>query len=80
MAVHPDPAKKLFGFRIDYANGATDWGLIIASDQETARLELEGTTFAGYEVTITIDQPAFVDTLIEQYRGIAFFTTEPSCN
>ena len=80
MAVHPDPAKKLFGFCITYANGSRDWGVIVATDQETARLELEGCTFAGIEVQITIDQPSYVDMILDQYRGIAFFTTEPSCN
>ena len=71
---------NLFGFSIKYANGSTDWGLILATDRETARLELESCTFAGIEVTITIDQPTVVDILHSQYGGIAFLTTEPSCN
>ena len=71
---------KLFGFCITYATGARDWGLIIATDQETARLELEGTTFAGVDVAITIDQPEYMEVILNQYRGLAFLTTEPSCN
>ena len=81
MPVHPDPAKKLFGFRLDYANGQTDWGLIVASDKETARLDLEAATLAGIEYQIIVDdQPGFVETLLAQYRGLAFLTAEPSCN
>lgn len=80
MPVHPDPAKKLFGFRLDYANGQTDWGLIVASDKETARLTLENESFCTTDVKITIDQPEVVGTLLGQYRGLAYFTTEPSAN
>lgn len=80
MAVHPNPAYKLLGFIIEYANGGTDRGLIVASDAETARLQLENESFCSTDVKITIDQPALVETLLDQYRGIAYFTTEPSYN
>lgn len=80
MPVHPDPSKKMFGFVVEYASGGTDWGLIVASDEETARLQLENESFCATDVKITIDQPNLVDTLLAQYRGIAYFTTEPSYN
>jgi hypothetical protein len=80
MSIHPNPDYKLFEFSIEYANGGTDRGLIVASDQETARLQLENESFCVTDVKITIDQPSFVETLLAQYRGIAYFTTEPSCN
>jgi len=81
MPVHPDPTKKLFGFRMDYASGQTDFGLIVATCKEAARLELESLCFSSICVTLIIDdQPGFVDTILSQYRGIAFLTTEPSCN
>lgn len=75
-----DVSHKLFGFSITYATGACDWGLIVATDKETARLRLEGTAFAGIEVTITVDQPEYMDIIQNQYNGLAFLTTEPTCN
>ena len=81
MPLHPDPTKKLFGFRMDFASGQTDWGLIVATDKETARLGLESVCFSSICVTLIIDdQPGFVETILDQYRGIAFLTTESSCN
>ena len=79
--VHPDPKKKLFGFRIYYATGQTDFGLIVAPDKQEAWGILRSLTFAGVEHDLIIDdQPAFVDTILSQYNGAAFLTTEPSCN
>lgn len=81
MPVHPDPDRKLFGFRLDYANGQTDYGLIVAPSRELAQLDLEAATLSGIEYTLIVDdQPGFVDTIVSQYRGLAFLTTEPSCN
>lgn len=80
MPCHPDPDKKLFGFTLTYATGSTDYGLVVATDAETARLHVEASTFAGIDVQITFDQPSYVDVLVDQYRGLAFLTTEPGCN
>lgn len=81
MPLHPDPDRKLFGFRLDYANGQTDYGLVVASCRETAQLYLEAATLSGIGYTLIVDdQPGFVDTIVSQYRGLAFLTTEPSCN
>lgn len=80
MPCHPDPDKKLFGFTLTYATGSTDYGLVVATDAETARLYVENASFVGIDVQITIDQPSYVDMLVDHYRGLAFLTTEPGCN
>lgn len=81
MPVHPDPAKKLFGFRLHYATGQTDFGLIVAKDKQAAWDTLRNLSFCAVECDLIIDdQPAFVETILSQYNGAAFLTTEPSCN
>lgn len=80
MPVHPDPTKKLFGFSLNYANGSTDYGLIVATCAETARLDLENATFAGIQAITITDQEQMVDMICSQYAGIAVFTTEFACN
>jgi hypothetical protein len=81
MPVHPDPNKKLFGFRLYYATGQTDFGLIVAKDKQDAWDTLRGLSFCAVEYDLIIDdQPAFVETILSQYNGAAFLTTEPSCN
>lgn len=78
---HPDPAKKLFGFHVKFANGTDDYGLIVATDMETAHLHLENDTLACYAVELIIDdQPAFVEMLLTRYNGLAYLTRSTLCN
>lgn len=78
---HPDPAKKLFGFHALFADGTDSWGLIVATDKETARLHVENDTLACYAVELIVeDQPAFVDAILTRYDGLAYLCTEPRCN
>lgn len=74
------PELKLFGFQLTYATGAIDWGLIVATDKETAQLHIEGLTLAGIESILITEQVRIVDLLTNQFNGIAFFTGEPACN
>lgn len=77
---HPNPDMKLFGFRLNYATGQTDYGLVVASSKEVALQMIDPLSFCsvGYELIVN-DQPAFVQAIVDQYRGVAFLTTEPSC-
>ena len=80
MPVHPDPDKKLYGFVLTFANGEKDMGLIVATDRETAHLQLENDSFACYAVDITIDQPTFIDRMVEEHNGLVYFASTPKCN
>ena len=76
----PTPKLDLFAFELHYANGAVDHGLITATSKETARLHLESLTLAGVEAIVVQGQQWAIETVEDQYAGVAFFTTESSCN
>lgn len=75
---HPDPAKKLFGFHAQFADGTDRWGLIVATDRETARLQVENDSLHCYAVELIVeDQPAFVEAILAQCNGLAYLCAEP---
>lgn len=81
MSVHPDPVKKLFGFKVSFANGEDQYGLVVAADKAAAQLRLENDTFACYATELIVDdQPAFVDMLIARYDSLVYFTSKANCN
>lgn len=80
MPVHPDPAKKLFGFIMRFGNGDVDYGLAVGTDKETVLLQLENATLAAYAVEAITDQQQFIDAMLEYYGGVIYFTTTPTCN
>jgi hypothetical protein len=73
-------AQKLFGFQVEYATGQSDFGLVIATSEETARLAVEQASFATIKHAVIKDQMRVVDLIHEQYRGLAYFTSEAGCN
>lgn len=66
----------LFGFELHYLTGQTDFGLIVATDAETARLHIEGTSIVGLETVIVQGQAWAIDMLNTQYAGVACLTNQ----
>lgn len=71
-----DTPGNLYAFELKYANGHSDFGLIISTSQETARLDLEARTLAGLSAIIINDQPQVCSIITEQFDGVVIFTAE----
>ena len=69
-----EPRHDLYAFELHYANGVIDYGLIVATDRETAKLHLEGLTLIGVEAIVIQGQPWAITTLAEKFGGMAVFT------
>lgn len=70
------PKHDLYAFELHYANGIIDYGLIVATDRETAKLHLEGLTLIGVEAIIVQGQEWALTTLNSKFGGMAVFTHE----
>ena len=68
------PKHDLYAFELHYANGIIDYGLIVATDRETAKLHLEGLTLIGVEAIIVQGQEWALTTLGSKFGGMAVFT------
>lgn len=77
---HPDPDKKMFGFIVTFADGSQNMGLVVATCEDTARLQLENDAFACYAVDIIVDQEQFINSMLERKNGLVYFTTDAPCN
>ena len=70
------PKHDLYAFELHYANGIIDYGLIVATDRETAKLHLEGLTLIGVEAIIVQGQEWALTTLNSKFGGMAVFTQD----
>ena len=68
------PRMELFAFELHYANKIVDYGLILATDRETAKLHLEGLSLLGVEAIIVQGQEWAIRTLTDKFGGMAVFT------
>lgn len=68
------PRKDIYAFELHYATGIIDYGLIVATDRETAKLHLEGLTLIGVEAIIVQGQEWALATLSSKFGGMAVFT------
>ena len=68
------PKHDLYAFELHYANAIVDYGLILATDRETAKLHLESLTLIGVEAIIVQGQEWALATLGNKFGGMAVFT------
>jgi N-acetylmuramoyl-L-alanine amidase len=66
----------MYGFIITHGHGGSDFGIIEATSEETARLRMEATMPDRSEDNWTIDIVNLSDLLYDQYGGVAYLTTE----